>query len=377
MADGALPYADFSRLLVRRVAKRADGSAGAEEWRAIATVPQLQALLDSLRPNGEREHYLLKAVNEVRPQLLAAMGGGEEGGGPAAEASEAAGAAEARGAEEATGGAEGAEGAEAGAEAAAEQDGVEEEQEDEEDEEDEEAAAAADGEEEGEEEDEEDEEADLRPGPGSSWLPARWKLVATRFLEISLSEDKCEAHRQQASAAVRRDGAASGSAMLMLKLEMLDVFAALPVAPPLSEHTARPASDASRRHWVNAVKAASTPDALSSLLLQYVRQVPRTSFRKGFHKWWLVDGGVEEEVKKPAAGNRAEKEMRRLAPTREDSAKGGKAGKASKADEKAADDEPKEPKEHPPAQAVSAHQVALRLHLTDAGLAYGGDERGR
>ena len=104
----------------------------------------------------------------------------------------------------------------------------------------------------------------------------------------------------------------------------------------------------------------------AELLLQYAKALPKTAFRKGFRRWWLADGGLEDTKVK------LEKELRKLdAGGADKKSKGVAAAAAEKerADKEKADKE-KESKENPPAQSDSAHQVLLRLQLLDAGLAF-------
>ena len=119
----------------------------------------------------------------------------------------------------------------------------------------------------------------------------------------------------------------------------------------------RPGSEASRRHWATRLREAATPQGVGELLVTYARLLPRTAFKKGFHKWWLSDGGKEEESR--AEKEKANKELRRVSGGDKD-AKGKDGGKLEQPT-----------KELPPAQAETAHQVLLRLRLLDHGLAYG------
>jgi len=127
----------------------------------------------------------------------------------------------------------------------------------------------------------------------------------------------------------------------------------------------RPGSESSRKHWASLVRSAADSATLSEVLLKYVHLLPKTSFRKGFRKWWLADGGVEEakRAEREAREGGGGKELRGRPKDREDR----KEGERREAEPKK---ESKDSKELPPAQADSAHQVLLRLHLLDAGLAY-------
>ena len=141
---------------------------------------------------------------------------------------------------------------------------------------------------------------------------------------------------------------------------MLDVFTAMPVLPPdeaaegglTRDKHMRPGSLAAREYWSGLVRDAESCVALGGVLLSYAHQLPKSAFRKGFRKWWLADGGLDEGKAK------VDKELRKL----------GAGG--DKEREKRDNKEPQKPKELPPAQSDSAHQVHLRLHLLDAGLAY-------
>jgi len=158
-----------------------------------------------------------------------------------------------------------------------------------------------------------------------------------------------------------RQVAAPATVLTVCKLQMLDVVNAMAVAPPeevradgKSEAAMRPGSEASRKVWANAIRDTDGPAALSLLLLKYAKLLPPTAFKKGFRKWWLADGGlVSEEERK----RNVEKELRKLT--------GDKGDKGDKKEEKV-----KESKELPPPQADSVHQVLLRLHQLDFGLAY-------
>ena len=55
---------------MRRKGKRVDDP---EEWLVLTMPSELQALVESLRPAGEREHYLDKALRGVMPRVEAAM----------------------------------------------------------------------------------------------------------------------------------------------------------------------------------------------------------------------------------------------------------------------------------------------------------------
>ena len=137
-------------------------------------------------------------------------------------------------------------------------------------------------------------------------------------------------------------------------------MSALPVPPP-EEPSLRPGSESARKQWASTLRSAETPQVLSDLLQQYAKLLPRSAFKKGFRKWWLADGGLDEGKAK----EKVDKELRRL----------GEVGSSGKPEKKNADRERKEEEkgsksELPPPRAESAHQVMLRLHLLDAGLIY-------
>ena len=69
--DGELDSCDLARLLIRKPARR--GSEEVEEWRCIERPEEVQQLLSSLRPMGERENQLQKALMEVVPRMETAM----------------------------------------------------------------------------------------------------------------------------------------------------------------------------------------------------------------------------------------------------------------------------------------------------------------
>ena len=140
------------------------------------------------------------------------------------------------------------------------------------------------------------------------------------------------------------------------KLQLLDVVNAWPVAPPEDFRdqrpgSERPGSEASRHVWAAAIREAGDPAALSTLLLKFAKLLPPHAFKKGFRRWWLADGGqADREAEAQAAQPQTRGE------------------KKDKEEAKPV----KESKELPPPQADTVHQVLLRLHLLDGGLAYGG-----
>ena len=114
-----------------------------------------------------------------------------------------------------------------------------------------------------------------------------------------------------------------------------------------------------------AIRDADTPSVLSTLLLKYAKLLPPTAFKKGFRKWWLADGGIQTDEEKKM---HVEKELRRLGGEKGSGSRGGSGGGGKEAEKK--EEKVKEAKILPPPQADSVHQVLLRLHLLDAGLAY-------
>ena len=143
------------------------------------------------------------------------------------------------------------------------------------------------------------------------------------------------------------------------KLQMLDVLNALPVPPP-DEPEMRPGSESARKHWASTLRSVETPQVLSEVLQTYANILPNSAFKKGFRKWWLSDGGLDESRQK----EKVDKELRRLG----EGGGGGKSGRGAPPEPK--EDVKKDSKELPPPQAETVHQVMLRLHTLDAGLVY-------
>ena len=128
-------------------------------------------------------------------------------------------------------------------------------------------------------------------------------------------------------------GGANGAPLPILlrcKLQMVDVFNAMPIAPPEefrpedgADASLRPGSDASRQIWAMAIRDADTPSVLSTLLLKYAKLLPPTAFKKGFRKWWLADGGLQTDEEKKM---HVEKELRRLGGEKGSGSRGGGGG---------------------------------------------------
>ena len=248
----------------------------------------------------------------------------------------------------------------------------------------------AEGEEAEDEDEDEEEELDENGEPTAQrWTYAGRQSYAARALRVSWGKDRREAHRRMCLGAIGRSeaeiereierGVPVRPATLLerLQLEMLDLFAVLPAPPPedarvgtaaddVPYSSVRPGADECRRRWTELLSTCEDAGALGELLLQYAKALPKTAFRKGFRRWWLADGGLEDTKVK------LEKELRKLdAGGADKKSKGVAAAAAEKerADKEKADKE-KESKENPPAQSDSAHQVLLRLQLLDAGLAF-------
>ena len=368
---------DQARLLVR-IRKPAGKTARGrpledmEEWRLVGSAEELQALIESLRPAGEREHKLARALLETAPHIKEAMTAAEQAQAAIREAAEAA-EAEALVEAASTGASRAASKVEDGATGA--QGGADDE---------------AEGEEDEDEDEDEDEELDENGDPTARrWTYAGRQSYAARALRVSWGKDRREAHRRMCLGAIGRSedeieaeierGVPVRPATLIerLQLEMLDLFAALPAPPPedarvgtaaddVPHSSVRPGADECRRRWTDRLSTCEDAGSLGELLLQYAKALPKTAFRKGFRRWWLADGGLEDTKVK------LEKELRKLdAGGADKKSKGAAAAAAEKerADKEKADKE-KESKENPPAQSDSAHQVLLRLQLLDAGLAF-------
>ena len=194
-----------------------------EEWRCIERPEEVQQLLSSLRPMGERENQLQKALMEVVPRMETAMR-------------------KVRGEEEPTV-------------------AVKEEEEGEAKEEEAAAEAAAKAKEEVDDEDEEEDdgksskkksgggggEKEEEEAPAGRWTLSGWRSIASRALQISQSEERLRSHRELRALVVptsrcggkQRGGGGGGGAngaplpiLLRCKLQMVDVFNAMPIAPP-------------------------------------------------------------------------------------------------------------------------------------------------
>ena len=330
-SDGELAPSDLARLLVRTKAARADEP---EDWRVLTKRDELQRLLRSLRLEGVREHQLHKALTAAAPRIekaMAAVGGsGEQANGGGEQTNgEVAGGLAAK-ADSADDDAEGADGGKSD-------------------------AGKAIG--------EEPEAADDLHG---DWTASGWRSVASRVLRVTGSEERNRQHRKLRLLVVPRTAGASSRLSMLdrCKLHMVDVVNALPVPPPDAPDL-RPGSEAARKHWASMLRSAEAPQALSEVLQTYVRMVPKAAFKKGFRKWWLSDGGVDEARQR----ERLDKELRKLG---EGGGGGGGGSRGAKDADKKADDAnaKKDSKEMPPPQAETAHQVMLRLHMLDAGLIY-------
>ena len=130
--------------------------------------------------------------------------------------------------------------------------------------------------------------------PPPKWMPHGWQTYAWRVLQATLSSDKLETHRTHSLQIIGCTSDQLPSCELAyLKLCLLDVFSALAVPPP-EDTNVRPGSESSRRYWLELVRDAETPSILGDVLLSYAKLVPKTAFRKGFRKWWLADGGLED-----------------------------------------------------------------------------------
>jgi len=392
--EGDLCPSDQARLLVRIrkpvVLRQGRPFEEAEAWRLIGTEEALQSLMKSLRPAGEREHHLEKALLELAPMIREAMAVvAQAAADKTAEKAAIAQVAEAAEVAAAAAAAAAVAAAKKAVKSAKDEVGRGEEgEEDEEDAEDEDDA-------------EDDAKAKDAEPAANRWTYAGRQSYAQRMLNVSWSKERREQHRRQSLEAIGRssdeindeiecDNAARRMPNLLecLKLEMLDVFAALPVAPPNevatpaegepsrtarvndeSPSALRPGSDESRKRWVDLVATCEDLASLGAVLLQYVKAVPKTAFRKGFRKWWLADGGLED------AKAKVDKELRKLGTSGEElKAKVEKKSAVDKDKEKEREKEKLEKAEKenqlPPARSDSVHQVLLRLQLLDAGLTY-------